>query len=156
MVAAQEAKNNMPDNRRSHLLSTEASERASEGMGNLIVTRGDRTHVVWQDSSDTGYWARARTFDRQSGEWSATATPGPGVDNHARPCLACDGRGFLHVIIGGHNSPLRYTHSVRPDDTSAWTPVLEFGGGTYPTLLCGSDDTLYLGCRAANHDDVVL
>ena len=51
----------------SFLVSNIGSERATQGNGNKIVTFGDKTHIVWQDSIDEGYFARVRTLDRKTG-----------------------------------------------------------------------------------------
>lgn len=131
------------------LISEIGSERATSGNGNKIVTFDGKTHVVWQDSIKEGYFARARSLDRASGKWSPVYTLGKGKDNHARPTITVDSRGYLHVIIGGHHSGLQYRRSVRPNDASEWTPVETFGRTTYPVLVCGPDDTLYL---AGRHD----
>ena len=129
------------------LISCFGSERATQGNGNKIVTVGDKTHIVWQDSVDEGYMARARTLNRKSGEWSGVYTLGKGRDNHARPTITADSRGFLHVIIGGHHSGLQYRRSLRANDVSEWTPAETFGRTTYPILMCGPDDTLYVTGR---------
>lgn len=131
------------------LISRIGSERATSGNGNKIVTFDDKTHIVWQDSVQKGYFARARTLDRKTGEWSEVYTLGKGRDNHARPTITVDSRGFLHVIIGGHHTGLQYRRSVRPNDASEWTRIEAFGKTTYPLLICGPDDTLYL---AGRHD----
>ena len=129
------------------LISNIGSERATQGNGNKIVTVGDKTHVVWQDSIEEGYFARARSLDRNSGEWSAVQTLGKGRDNHARPTITADSKGFLHVIIGGHHDSLQYRRSIRPNDSSEWTPIQTFAKTTYPILLSGPDDTLYITGR---------
>lgn len=131
------------------LLSSMGSERATQGNGNKIVTLNGKTHVVWQDSTDKGYFARARTLDHKTGKWSEPVTLGQGRDNHARPTITVDSKGYLHVIIGGHHTGLQYRRSVRPGDVSEWTKVETFGKTTYPVLICGPDDTLYL---AGRHD----
>ena len=138
-----------------YLVSAQASERATVGMGAMIVTIGDRTHMVWQDSTREGYLARARTLDRTTGQWSDAVTVGKGVDNHARPCLAADADGYLHVVIGGHNTGFQYLRSVQPNDTSQWTKPVAFGRGTYPCLACGAGNVLYLAARGT-HDAVDL
>lgn len=129
------------------LISTIGSERATQGNGNKIVTVGEKMHIVWQDSMDVGYMARARTLDLKTGEWSDVHTLGGGTDNHARPTITADSRGFLHVIIGGHHSGLQYRRSVCANDASEWTPVESFGRTTYPILLCGPDGALYITGR---------
>jgi hypothetical protein len=130
-----------------YLLSSIGSERATQGNGNKIVTHDGKTHVVWQDANKEGYFARVRTLDRKTGTWSPPYTLGQGRDNHARPTITTDSKGYMHVIIGGHHSRLQYRRSVRPGDTSEWTDLETFGKVTYPVLICGPDDTLYLTGR---------
>ncbi len=131
------------------LISSIGSERATSGNGNKIVTVDGKTHIVWQDANKDGYFARARTLDCSSGKWSPTYTLGEGRDNHARPTITVDSKGFLHVIIGGHHSGLQYRRSMRPNDASEWTEIETFGKTTYPLLICGPDDTL---CLTGRHD----
>ncbi len=131
------------------LISETASERGTAGIGNKIVTLDGKTHVVWQASTSAGYRSFAQTWDRASGKWSDAVELGPGVDNHARPVMTADRDGYLHVIIGGHNTPLGYRRSVKPNDISAWTKLEKFGRGTYPSLVCGADNTLVLSVRPA-------
>jgi hypothetical protein len=42
---------------------------------------------------------------------------------------------------------LQYRRSVRPNDASEWTEIETFGKTTYPLLICGPNDTLYLTGR---------
>lgn len=129
------------------LVSNIGSERATQGNGNKIVTFDNKTHIVWQDSIDEGYFARVRTLDRRTREWSEVHTLGKGRDNHARPTITIDSKGFLHAIIGGHHDGLQYRRSVRANDASEWTAIEKFGRTTYPILICGPDDTLYITGR---------
>ena len=138
------------------LISAIAGERASQGAGNKIASLHGRTHVVWQDSHAGRYFARVRSLDHATGAWSPSVTLAEGVDEHARPTLAADSAGHLHVVMGGHNSPLQYRRSVEPGDSSAWTPIERFGASTYPVLVCGPDDTLHLTARPATHEGVEL
>ncbi|MBL99014.1 MAG: hypothetical protein CMM06_04900 [Rhodopirellula sp.] len=128
-------------------ISTIGSERATSGYGNKIVTAGGKTRIVWQDATKEGYFARVRSLDHETGNWSATYTLGEGRDNHSRPTIVVDSKGYLHVIIGGHHTGLQYRRSLRPGDTSEWTEIETFGKTTYPVLICGPDDTLYLTGR---------
>ncbi len=77
------------------------------------------------------------------------------VDNHNWPAITIDSKGILHVIINGHHNPCTYTHSLRPDDISAWSapeyipdrgalPML-----SYSSLNCDRNDTLYTFHRAS-------
>jgi hypothetical protein len=138
------------------LLSEVGSERATTGPGNNIVTHGDRTHVVWQDSEVGGYVNRVRTLDRGTGRWSPAVTLGPGVDNHARPTIAVDSQGYLHVVLSGHNTMMVYRRSTRPNDSSEWTASSPIDLGTYPMLVCGPDDVPVVTARPKSHAGVDL
>jgi hypothetical protein len=131
------------------LLSDIGSERATSGSGNKLVTFGGKTHVVWQDRTKEGYFNRVRTYDHKTKELSPTVTLNKGKDNHARPVIAVDQGGYLHVVMSGHNSPVMYRRSEEPNDISSWTKAEPAGSGTYPVLMCDSNGTLYLTLRSA-------
>ena len=65
-------------------ISTIGSERATSGYGNKIATAGGKTRV-WQDATKEGYFARVRSLDHETGNWSATYTLGEGRDNIRGP-----------------------------------------------------------------------
>ena len=132
------------------LISSIGSESATNGGGGKVVTFAGKTHVVWQDSTKQGYFNRVRSLDHASGEWSDTFTLNRGRDNHARPVITVDHNGYLHALMSGHNSPVTYRRSVRPNDSSEWTDPEPAGSGTYPIVVCGPDDTLYLVMRSPN------
>lgn len=141
------------------LISEIGSERATTGPGNNIVTHQGKTHVVWQDADrpgPMGYTNRIRTLDRATGEWSKAVALGPGIDNHARPTIAIDSKGYLHVVLSGHNSRMNYRRSVNPNDASKWTKSEPIDNGTYPMLVCGPNDVLVCTCRPAAHSGVNL
>lgn len=131
------------------LLSSRGCGRATGyEEANKIVTCDGKTHVAWLDSEDGGFHVRVRTLDRASGAWSPTYTVGAAFDNHGGPALTIDSAGHLHIAYYPHHHPMRYRRSSRPNDASAWEAEEEFGEKlTYPTLLCGSDDTLYCSAR---------
>jgi hypothetical protein len=131
------------------LISSIGSERATSGGGNKIVTYAEKTHVVWQDVTEDGYFNRIRTLNHASGEWSETFTLNEGSDNHARPVLTIDQEGYLHAIMSGHNSPVTHRRFVRPNDSSKWTDLTQIGKGTYPIVACGPDGSLYVTMRSA-------
>lgn len=133
------------------LVSNEGSERATVGNGNKIVSYDGKTHVVWQDVSREGYLNQVKSYDHKSGVWSEPYTLGTGIDNHARPILTVDHEGYLHAIQSGHNSPVTWRRSVRPNDSSEWTTPEKVGEGTYPVVLCDKDNTLCLTMRGNNH-----
>lgn len=118
-------------------------------LSHKIVTVEDKTHVAWLDSvAGEGFRVRVRTLNRASGQWSPSHSIGAAVDNHGGPALTVDSQGFLHILYYPHGNPFYYRKSKYPNDASSWEPEIQFGEGlTYPTFLCGPDDTLYLTCR---------
>ena len=133
------------------LVSEDGSERATVGNGNKIVSYEDKTHVVWQDVSREGYLNLVKSFDQVKGQWSDPFTLGKGIDNHARHMITVDYDGYQHAIQSGHNSPVTWRRSVRPNDSSEWTKPAKEGEGTYPVVLCDKDNALYLTMRGNNH-----
>jgi hypothetical protein len=131
-------------------ISTIGSERATSGGGNKIVTYRGKTHVVWQDVTEDGYFNRVRTLDHTTGTWSEAVTLNKGQDNHARPVLTIDHDGYLHAVMSGHNSPVTHRHSLRPNDSSEWSEAAVIGNGTYPIIVCGPDGSVYVTMRSAN------
>ncbi|MFP4500681.1 MAG: BNR-4 repeat-containing protein [Candidatus Hydrogenedentota bacterium] len=131
------------------LLSAEGCGRATGyAEANKIVTRDGKTHVAWLDSIDDGFRVRVRTLNRATGTWSPAYTVGKAHDNHGGPALSMDAEGYLHICYYPHHHPMRYRRSRKPNDASAWTEAEEFGARTtYPTLVCGKDNTLYCTCR---------
>ena len=131
------------------LISSRGCERATSGTGNKIITHKGKTHVAWLDSTEEGFFARVRTLDRATGEWSPTYTLGPANGNHGRPTITIDSQGYLHTVYGVHHNEIPYRRSLRPNDASEWTETVTFGADlTYPTFICGPDDTLYLTGRS--------
>lgn len=135
-------------------LSEQGSGRATGyAEANKIVTHNGRTHVAWLDSPPEGFRVRVRTLDHATGRWSPTYTIGKAHDNHGGPALSIDSEGFLHVVYFPHHHAMRYRKSQRPDDASSWESEVAFGERlTYPTLVCGEDNTLYLTARRSFSD----
>ena len=139
-----------------HPLSTIGSEKSTSGAGNKMVRVGNLLHVVYQDADDEGrYLNRVRTLDMSTDLWSAPVDLNIGKDNHSRPIIAADGAGILHVVLGGHNSPITYRRSLRPNDSSAWSEAEPAGDGTYPVMVADADGVLYLTMRATKQWDGV-
>lgn len=136
------------------LLSTQGCGRATGyAEANRIVTHGGKTHVAWLDSPAEGFRVRIATFDRKLGQWSPTYTVGEAKDNHGGPALTIDSQGYLHLTYFPHHDPFRYRRSKRPNDASEWEDEVQFGERlTYPTLICGRDDTLYFTARRSFSD----
>jgi len=130
------------------LLSSSGSQGATNGTGNKIITHGKKTHVAWLDHTEAGYICRVRTLDRETNQWSPTYTLGKAPDNHGRPAMTIDSKGYLHVVYGMHHDTIPYRRTLRPGDASQWTDEIRVKAKlTYPTLVCGPDDTLYLTGR---------
>lgn len=140
-----------PDGGEPFLLSSAGCGRATGyAESNKIVTLDGRTHVAWLDSESGKFLVKTRTLDRRSGEWSRTTTVGDAKDNHGGPALTIDSKGILHIAYGPHHHPMQYRRSRRPNDASEWTAEERVGTkATYPTLVCGPDDTLYLTYRVS-------
>ena len=119
-----------------------------------VVRWKDKIHVGWLDSVDGEFRVRVRTLDRSEGTWSDRYTIGPAYDNHGGPAMTVDSEGYLHLAYYPHHHQMRYRRSVRPNDASEWTEEQKFGppAMTYPTLVCGPDDALYLTCRVSGDD----
>lgn len=137
-----------------YLLSEQGCGRATGyAETNKIVSKGDKIHVSWLDSTPEGFRVRVRTFDRKTNQWSPAYTVGEAYDNHGGPALAIDSQGFLHIIYYPHHHAMRYRRSANPNDASAWTEEVSFGEKlTYPTLLCGPNDVLYFTGRRSFAD----
>ena len=137
------------DPERGFLLSkTGCSAATAHPAANKIVTAGGKTHVGWIDREADLFKVRIRTLDRATGQWSPKYTVGNAFDNHGGPALTVDAQGFLHAVYYPHHHPFRYRRSSRPNDASQWEDEVSFGKRcTYPSLVCGLDNTLYLACR---------
>jgi len=134
------------------LVSEYGSGRATGyAEANKIITWGDTTHVAWLDCTASGFEVKMRSFDRTSGHWSPIYTISAAEDNHGGPALSVDSEGYLHVAYYPHHDAFRYRKSLYPNDASAWEDEVLVGQAcTYPTLVCGPDDTLYLTGRESN------
>ncbi len=118
---------------------------------NKIITIGDKTHVAWLDSEGKKFFVRVRTLDRKTGTWAKTVTVGEAYDNHGGPALTVDSSGYLHIVYYPHHHPFRYRYAKIPNDAGRWGDEIRFGTRcTYPTLMTGADDTLYVTCRESN------
>ncbi len=134
------------------LLSENGCGRATGyAESNKIVRIDNKTHVAWLDSEKENFWVRIKTYNHNTETWSPAYAIGEAYDNHGGPALTVDSKGYLHIVYYPHHHPFRYRQSKQPNDASEWTDVVEFGNRcTYPTLVCGKDDTLYLTCRESS------
>ena len=101
-----------------------------------------------------------RAFNTASMELSEPVFIGYGgryLDGHNTPAMTMDSKGILHVIIMGHNDPALYTHTLRPDDITEWTPPTSINiapdnnygcRASYPALVCDRNDNLHFMYRS--------
>jgi len=124
-------------------LSARGSTRATfYPQSNKVVTLDGRTHVGWLDSISE---IMVAGYDHGSGRWDESVKVGTGYDNHGGPALTCDSEGYLHIIFGPHHGPFQHCRSVRPNDSSTWTKLPDFGeNATYPSIVCDEADTLHM------------
>jgi formylglycine-generating enzyme required for sulfatase activity len=138
------------------------------GGSNVTVTRDGKTHIVWIDvSAPSGHATLAdayiATYDHDSGRIEGPLLLGHTErDNHNGPVATIDSKGTIHVLIGRHHFPFRYTHSRVPNSIAGgFTEPVEIGrqkrsvgegSYTYTALVCGPDDTLHLAARWAGLD----
>jgi len=132
------------------------------GEANQALSHGDQVLLVYGQlkvldgkTKEDGAPAFAVVYDRQTGKLSDPVLLGFGgrnaEDGHNWPAIAVDSQGILHVVINGHHDPLRYTHSLRPWDISAWSEPEQFGAGiSYAGLVCDAQDTLYSVVRCSD------
>ena len=138
------------------------------GGASFAATAGATSFIVWTEvaaANATSSPTYVAALDRTTGGLSRPVMVGrasPANDDHDTPGICLDGQGYVHVIIGAHSRPFRYTRSVRPLDLSAWTlprPTLTsgfrrpgtdadgLGRQTYVSFVCLPDDTLVLVFR---------
>ena len=136
------------------LLSSSGSGRATAYIeSNKIITAKGKTHVAWLDTPSEGFRVKMRCLDHATNHWSDEVTIGEAIDNHGGPSLTIDGEGYLHIVYFSHHHPFRYHRSVRPNDSSEWGLMEQFGLDlTYQTLLCAKDGTLILSARRSHND----
>lgn len=115
------------------------------GMNSMIASYQGKTHIAFLDSHENIF---VRTFTEQDQSWSPAVKVGSGQDNHAAPSLLVDSKGFLHLIFGPHHSSFSYRKSLRPNDTSEWTPRTYFGeDGTYASPVIDKHDVIHVVYR---------
>lgn len=137
------------------ILSVDGSTRATGyHEANKIITFNGKTHFSWLDSVGNQFQVKIKTLDHETQEWSPTYTVGTAQDNHGGPALTIDSEGYLHIAYGPHSAPMKYRKSLAPNDVSAWSTETLVGSRlTYPTLLTGPDNTIYLTAR--NRTDTI-
>ena len=129
-----------------------------------IITVSNQTHIIWSrmDLVATNISIYAATLNRLTGVWNLGSSPSGGVngtyvglagnswDGHNVGALEVDSKGYLHMVIMGHDYwEVKYYHSTQPNQTTNWDPMVEVSTNlnninTYPSLVCDASDNLHL------------
>lgn len=135
------------------------------------------TYLAYQGPKEDPYVCAYNHFTKlwtgpvKAGTSALGKTPNPKypdkIDNHGRPALIVDGKGYIHLIFGGHggeselgNNSLgsygsgRQTHLVskKPRDITSWEVLDNIPPfGTYSQWIKMSDDNIYLFYRHGPH-----
>ncbi|MBD3385914.1 hypothetical protein GF407_13430 [candidate division KSB1 bacterium] len=127
-------------------LTTHGSTRATAySMSNKIITADGKKYVTWLDSVSN---IMIQSIDLATNQWSDPVLLGKGVDNHSGAALTMDSEGYIYAVFGPHHGPFQFARSAAPYDISLWEQQPEFGQfGTYPGLVCDSEDVLHLTYR---------
>lgn len=127
-------------------IADKVSDRASAYIdSNKIVRIGDVCYFVYltADFEVIVESINLKTFAR-----SAPYRIGKTEDNHGDPCIAVDERNYLYVMYGGHSPEIKFVHSARPADISAWVddiPIRIDGRKmTYPVMNIYKDKIFVL------------
>jgi hypothetical protein len=132
------------------------------------------TYVAYQGPLEDPYVA---AYDHESGTWAGPFKAGESImgkdpdhkiDNHGKPALIVDSKGYIHLVFGGHGglpehgeNLLGNTHygkmihvvTKRPQDISEWkvldniTPF-----GTYSQFVKMDNGDIYLFYRHGAHE----
>ena len=131
----------------------------------LSITRNDITHVVYLGIIPVSHSNPQYVVTYNHNDSTVTQPvllgcvgktklddQGERVDQHHGPAIVADDKGVLHVVLGSHGTPFKYTVSKRPNDSREWIPPVEFGAiETYEGLVIDKSDTLHAVSRTTNH-----
>ncbi len=125
------------------------------GIVNPAVTIGNITHAVYLDifnpiGNETAQYYN--WYNSKTGEIGSPVLLGSTVsgsnnpDSHNGPAITVDSENTLHVVLGAHNTPMKYTYST--DGGKTWSAATQLvDSGTYPSLVTAPDGTLHLVFR---------
>jgi hypothetical protein len=96
---------------------------------NSLVTHGDTQFIAYFDSNSKAIIGK-RTLDQKEFTLTDTGISGWPTDAHNSICIMTDGEGYVHMVLGHHNSALSYYKSAAPLSTS-FTAVTMLQNATY-------------------------
>jgi hypothetical protein len=133
---------------------------------NSIVTHGDTQYIAYFADNTTGSQSPLVVGKRTLGEpfftITTTAVMGWTNDAHNSPCIMTDGDGFLHVVLGHHNSALSYYKSTEPGSTTLAAAAMIAGANyansvTYPEFYrLPSGDLLFVYRNGGSGDGFMV
>ena len=139
------------------------------GGGNFCVSVNDHIHIIWTTNKSIdgkGNTHYAATYSRKTKKLSKPVLVGSSneytnkADSHCLPVITVDSKGYLHVILGTHHSPFKYTRSNQPDSVAGWIKPQLFGlpkkkkregSYTYPSINCDKFDNIHTVSRWAGY-----
>jgi len=136
-----------------------------------------KTYIAYQGPHEDPYVC---AYDHAAQKWSGPVKAGvspmgrtrdtmnpDAVDNHGRPAMIVDGKGYIHIVFGGHGGYWRLgkntlgtpgkgkqTHVVsrNPEDISSWEVLDNISPfGTYSQFVKMDDGDIYLFYRHGSH-----
>jgi hypothetical protein len=96
---------------------------------NSIVTHENTQFIAYFDSNSKAIIGK-RTLDQNEFTLTDTGITGWPSDAHNSICIMTDGDGYVHMVLGHHNSALAYYKSNAPLSTS-FSAVTMLAGATY-------------------------
>ena len=134
--------------------------------GNSIESVGDKVFIAWAQAKkntdiDGSTPQCIVVYNRKTGKLSKPVLLGANGSGkqpnpHNLPSIAIDSKGYIHVIMGAHHHPFKYTRSLKPFDiNSGWTKPVSIGRRetrklgryTYGAFYCDEKDNLHLISR---------
>ena len=136
-----------------------------------------KTYIAYQGPHEDPYVC---VYDHAAKQWSGPVKAGEntmgktpdtvdpkGIDNHGRPAMIVDGKGYIHLVFGSHGGDFRLginslgtpgkgkqTHVVskNPQDISSWEVLDNVDPfGTYSQFVKMDDGDIYLFYRHGSH-----
>lgn len=131
------------------MLTSQGSSRATAYHdSDKMVNTKDYLFVTYLEHFNGAEKVVVKRFNKKTSIWDEEYTFKNVKDNHGGGALVIDSKGFIHIIYGSHNSPLRYNKSNESYSVASWGELeILKGNYTYPSLAIDKNDNLYLVVR---------
>lgn len=128
---------------------------------NSVTSYRDHQYVAFYDADSNVLIAKRRL---DSTKWALTKTgfSGNTADAHNSISVAVDGRGFIHLAWGNHNTKLNYARSARPENLEVFNRSSLIGTKeervSYPEFYSAPSGDLFFFYRdgASGNGDLVI